>query len=93
MATRRRLALMLFGLLAIGSCDGDVPAPCCPGPVTKRCRWNDDTQQFDKACVFSCGACASDAGGCEDAGAPEARTTYYSNDPRLEACRYPHAAK
>jgi hypothetical protein len=92
MATRWRLALMLFGLLAIGSCDGDDPSPCCAGHVTRRCLWNDDTQQFDKDCVFSCG-CATDAGACEDAGAPEARITYHSNDPRLEECRYGQAAK
>jgi hypothetical protein len=92
MATRRRLALMLFGLLAIGSCGGDDPAPCCPGPVTASCRWNAETNQYDRDCVYRCG-CATDAGACEDAGAPEARTTYHSNDPRLEACRYPRAAK
>jgi hypothetical protein len=88
MATQGRLALMLFGLLAIGSCDGDDPPPCCTGQVTKRCLWNNDTQQFDKDCVFGCGACDSDAGGCVDGGVPEARTTYYSNDPRLQECRY-----
>jgi hypothetical protein len=75
MATRRWVALMLVGLLAFGSCDGDASPPCCTGQVT------------------SCGGCAADGGACEDAGAPEARTTYYSNDPRLEACRYPQAAK
>jgi hypothetical protein len=60
MGTRQRLLALTFALLALG-CDGDR-STTCPGAMTKRCRWNEATGQFDRACTYQC-ALPTDAGG------------------------------
>jgi hypothetical protein len=91
MATRRRTLLVAGAMLAMSAvaCDGEE-STLCRGAVTARCLWNEATGQYDRACTYQC-APPSDAGPCNftvtttgDAGA---RTTYYSNDPRLLECR------
>jgi hypothetical protein len=88
----------LFGILlacsglALVGCDGDA-AVICPGRTTRRCLWNEATQQFDRGCVMSCAPAAAGAacGAGSDAGTDvsEARTSYYANDPRLDAAVCP----
>jgi hypothetical protein len=56
----RPLVLAVFALLAPMVCDVDQ-ATSCPGPATKRCRWNEATGQFDRACTYQC-ALPPDAG-------------------------------
>jgi hypothetical protein len=92
MATRLKRLLLALALLVPVACGGDESSTC-PGPVTRRCLWNEGTGQFDRACTYQC-APPSDAGPCQhtvstDDGAAEAaaRTDYYSNDPRLQLCR------
>jgi hypothetical protein len=84
----QRMLLLVFALLAPPACDGEQ-STSCPGPVTARCKWNEATGQFDRACSYRC-ALPTDAGPCESTASTDdagARTTYYSNDPRLQPCR------
>jgi hypothetical protein len=86
---------MLWCALAIlHGCDGQNDDDDCPRDRRQMCRWNAETDRYDRDCVYSGGVtnvwnrCLSapasyrqrpDAGPCGSDG-----STYFSNDPRCE---------
>ena len=60
MATRQRRLILALALLLPLACDGGE-STSCPGAATRRCRWNEATQQFDRDCAYTC-ALPADAG-------------------------------